>query len=48
MRTPRAGKSADTRRTLMLKLFTLENLAAASADAVYKICLSLEKYGLTQ
>lgn len=48
MRTPRAGKSADTRRTLMLKLFTLENLAAASADAVYKICLSLEEYGLTQ
>lgn len=32
----------------MLKLFTLENLAAASADAVYKICLSLEEYGLTQ
>ncbi len=32
----------------MLKLFTLENLAAASADAVYKVCLSLEEYGLTQ
>ena len=48
MRTPRAGKSADRRRNTMLKLFTLENLAAASADAVYKICLSLEEYGLTQ
>lgn len=31
----------------MLKLFTLENLSASSADAVYKICLSLENYGLT-
>ena len=31
----------------MLKLFTLENLPASSADAVYKICLTLEKYGLT-
>lgn len=32
----------------MLKLFTLENLAAASADAVYKVCLSMEEYGLSQ
>ena len=32
----------------MLKLFTLENLSAASADAVYKICLTMEEYGLTQ
>ena len=31
----------------MIKLFTLKNLSAFSADAVYKICLSLEKYGLT-
>ena len=31
----------------MIKLFTLENLSAFSADAVYKICLSLEGYGLT-
>ncbi len=31
----------------MIKLFTLENLSAFSADAVYKICLSLESYGLT-
>lgn len=31
----------------MLKLFTLENLPASSEDAVYKICLTLEKYGLT-
>lgn len=31
----------------MLKLFILENLPAFAADAVYKICLSLEKYGLT-
>lgn len=30
----------------MLKLFTLENLPASSEDAVYKICLTLEKYGL--
>ena len=32
----------------MIKLFTLKNLSAFSADAVYKICLSLEKYGLTE
>lgn len=31
----------------MIKLLTLQNLSAFSADAVYKICLSLEKYGLT-
>lgn len=31
----------------MIKLFTLENLSAFSADAVYKICLTLEGYGLT-
>lgn len=31
----------------MIKLFTLENLSAFSADAVYKICLTLENYGLT-
>lgn len=31
----------------MLKLFTLENLPASSSDAVYKICLSLESYGLS-
>ncbi len=30
----------------MLKLFTLENISAFSADAVYKICLSLEDHGL--
>lgn len=32
----------------MIKLFTLENLSAFSADTVYKICLSLEKFGLTE
>lgn len=31
----------------MIKLFTLENLSAFSSDAVYKICLSLERYGMT-
>lgn len=32
----------------MIKLFTLENLSAFSADTVYKICLSLEKFGLAE
>lgn len=31
----------------MIKLFTLENLSPFSSDAVYKICLSLEEYGMT-
>ncbi len=31
----------------MIKLFTLENLSAFSSDAVYKICLATEEYGLT-
>ena len=32
----------------MIKLFTLENLSAFSSDAVYKICLTLEPYGLLE
>lgn len=32
----------------MIKLFTLRSLSDFSADAVYKICLSLEKFGLTE
>ncbi|MBQ8503510.1 MAG: hypothetical protein IJ491_04440 [Clostridia bacterium] len=32
----------------MIKLFTLRNLSAFSGDAVYKICLSLEDFGLTE
>ena len=32
----------------MIKLFTLENLSAFSADTVYKICLSLDKFGLAE
>ncbi len=32
----------------MTKLYTLEDLSAFSADAMYKIGLSLEQYGLTQ
>lgn len=32
----------------MIKLFTLKDLSAFSADAVYKICLSLEDFGLTE
>ena len=31
----------------MLKLFTNENISAFSSDALYKICLALEQYGLT-
>lgn len=31
----------------MIKLFTLENLSAFSSDAIYKICLSLDRYGLS-
>lgn len=31
----------------MIKLFTLENLSAFSSDAVYKICLSLDAYGVS-
>ena len=31
----------------MIKLFTLENLSAFSSDAVYKACLSLDSYGVT-
>lgn len=32
----------------MIKLFTLKDLSAFSSDAVYKICLSLEDFGLTE
>ncbi len=32
----------------MIKLFTLKNLSDFSSDAVYKICLALEQYGLRQ
>ena len=32
----------------MIKLFTLEQLSAFSADAVYKICLTLDSYGFSQ
>jgi len=32
----------------MIKLFTLKNLSDFSSDAVFKICLALEKYGLNQ
>lgn len=32
----------------MIKLFTLKNISDFSSDAVYKICLSLEDYGLTE
>lgn len=32
----------------MIKFFTLRNLSAFSADAVYKICLSLEEFGLAE
>ena len=32
----------------MIKLFTLENLSAFSSDAVYKICLTLDTYGLSE
>ena len=32
----------------MIKLFTLETLSAFSADAVYKICLSLDGYGFSE
>ncbi len=32
----------------MIKLFTLKNLSAFSSDAVYKICLDLEEYGLSE
>ena len=32
----------------MIKLFTLENISAFSSDAVYKICLSLDDYGLLE
>ena len=31
----------------MIKLLTLENLSAFSSDSVYKICLSLERFGMT-
>lgn len=31
----------------MIRLLTLENLSAFSSDAVYKICLSLERFGVT-
>lgn len=31
----------------MIKLFTLENLSAFSSDAVYKICLALDPYGVS-
>ena len=32
----------------MIKLFTLENISAFSSDAVYKICLALEDFGLLE
>ena len=32
----------------MIRLFTLEALSAFSADAVYKICLSLDGYGFSE
>lgn len=32
----------------MIKLFTLNNLSAISSDAVYKICLDLEEFGLSE
>ena len=32
----------------MIKLFTLEDLSAFSADAVYKICLALDGYGFSE
>ncbi len=32
----------------MIKLFTLKNISDFSSDAVYKICLSLEDFGLTE
>ncbi|MBR5825655.1 MAG: hypothetical protein IKY78_01070 [Clostridia bacterium] len=32
----------------MIKLYTLKNLSDFSSDAVFKICLALEKYGLKQ
>ena len=32
----------------MIKLFTLEQLSASAADAVYKICLSLDTYGFSE
>lgn len=31
----------------MIKLFTLENLSAFSSDAVYKACLTLDNFGVT-
>ncbi|MGN1418121.1 MAG: SpoIID/LytB domain-containing protein [Acutalibacteraceae bacterium] len=31
----------------MIKLFTLGNLSAVSSDAVYKICLALDDYGMS-
>ena len=32
----------------MINLFTLKNLSDFSSDAVYKVCLALEQYGLRQ
>ncbi len=32
----------------MIKLFTIRNLSDYASDAVYKICLSLEDFGLTE
>ncbi len=32
----------------MIKLFTLETLSAPAADAVYKICLTLDAYGFSE
>lgn len=32
----------------MIKLFTLKNLSDFASDAVYKICLNLEEFGLTE
>ncbi len=33
--------------TKMIKLYTLENLSAFTSDAIYKICLLLDRYGFT-
>ena len=40
-------RSSVSGMKIMIKLLTLENLSAFSSDAVYKICLSLERFGMT-
>lgn len=32
----------------MIRLYTLKNISAFSSDSIYKICLSLDKYGLSE